>query len=202
MDAQPDRRDRILDVQGFPGRREILESTEDSDGAIFRTRWRSPRRGSSRRTCTRARRSATRWCRERCMCSKVTGGRSSPQASRTRSPGTTHAFQAKGRVEVINAHEPAMRYEAYFRRFHRLKVEWGVQMPPRTFRGAVLLGMLQAAYEPEFIGVRPATGSVPFLGLARRCPGIRAAGLTLGPRPSPHSTERCTEPSRRAPPHR
>ena len=86
MDAQPDRRDRILDVQGFPGRREILESTEDSDGAIFRTRWRSPRRGSSRRTCTRARRSATRWCRERCMCSKVTGGRSSPQASRTRSP--------------------------------------------------------------------------------------------------------------------
>ena len=78
-------------------------------------------------------------------------------------PGTTHAFQAKGRVEVINAHEPAMRYEAYFRRFHRLKVEWGVQMPPRTFRGAVLLGMLQAAYEPEFIGVRPPQAAFRFL---------------------------------------
>jgi len=202
MDAQPDRRDRILDVQGFPGRREILESTEDSDGAIFRTRWRSPRRGSSRRTCTRARRSATRWCRERCMCSKVTGGRSSPQASRTRSPRDHARLPGEGSCGSDQRARARHAIRGLFRRFHRLKVEWGVQMPPRTFRGAVLLGMLQAAYEPEFIGVRPATGSVPFLGSARRCPGIRAAGLTLGPRPSPHSTERCTEPSRRAPPHR
>lgn len=56
---------------------------------------------------------------------------------------------------MINAHRPALRYEEYFRRFHKLKTERGVQMPPKGFRGMVLLGMLQAEYEREFVGVNP-----------------------------------------------
>lgn len=58
-------------------------------------------------------------------------------------------------MEVINVHKPALRYEEYFRRFNKLKTEAEVEMPPNSFRGMVLLGMLQAEYEREFIGVSP-----------------------------------------------
>ena len=67
----------------------------------------------------------------------------------------SQSFHNTGPVEILTVHKPAMRCEEYFRRFHKLKTERGVAMPPKGFKGMVLLGMLQAEYEREFIGVMP-----------------------------------------------
>src|SRR6056297_2702308 len=119
MDAQPDRRDRILDFQGFPGRWEILESTEDSDGAIFRTRMEIDEAGElpphKHPSATERYEvlSGTLHVLEGDQWSVLSVGESHEVP-----PGTSHAFEAKGHVELFNSHEPAMRYEEYFRRFH------------------------------------------------------------------------------------
>lgn len=146
----------VLDFQGFPGRWEILESSDDTEGGRFETRMRIDEPGQ---LPPHKHPKATESYEVVAGTLHVLAGdrwiELAPGQSHQVSPGTPHAFRTEGSVELINVHKPAMRYETYFRRFHALKVERGVEMPPRSFEGFVLLGMLQAAYEPEFIGVRP-----------------------------------------------
>ena len=147
---------RVWDFHGFPGRWEILATSEDTDGERFETRMEIREPGElpphkhPRATESYEVLSGTLEVLEDGTWFEISAGDTHEVP-----PGTSHAFRAEGPVEVINTHRPAMRYEEYFRRFHRLKVEAGVQMPPRSLDGMIKLGMLQSEYEPEFIGVRP-----------------------------------------------
>jgi len=48
-----------------------------------------------------------------------------------------------------------MRFEEFFRRFHRLKTERGVSMPPNGPRSSILLAILLVEHEEEQVAVRP-----------------------------------------------
>nr|WP_240148967.1 cupin domain-containing protein [Halorubellus sp. JP-L1] len=69
--------------------------------------------------------------------------------------GTEHAFRNPGPAEVRNVHRPAMRIEAFFRRFHALKTERGVSMPPEGLRATILLAMLFTEYDDELVVAGP-----------------------------------------------
>ena len=71
------------------------------------------------------------------------------------SPGTPHTFRSKEPVELINVHRPALDYERFFRRFHKLATQQGVSLPPNTFKSFLLLGMLFSAHEQEVVSVKP-----------------------------------------------
>lgn len=71
------------------------------------------------------------------------------------SPGTPHTFRNKKSVELINVHKPALEYERFFRRFHKLVTEEGVSLPPHNFKSFVLMGVLFADHEQEILSVKP-----------------------------------------------
>lgn len=148
----------MLDFEGFPGRWEITASAADTDGERFETRWELEAVPDGD-PFVHTHPSAT----ERF---EVISGvfevyvdgawrEVPPGETHTVPPGTVHSFRNRTPVEVVNVHQPAMRYEAYFRRFHALAVERGVSMPPEGLRAAVLLAMLTTEYEPEFRSVSP-----------------------------------------------
>lgn len=150
----PDR--DVWDFEGFPGRWEIRATAADTDGDRFETRMSVEDSGEL--PPHKHPHATERYeVLEGSLDVMVDGTWTTLSAGDTHEvpPGTPHAFRVRGPVMMINTHRPAMRYESYFRRFHRLKVDRGVEMPPKSFRGMVLLGMLQAQYEQEFIGVRP-----------------------------------------------
>lgn len=181
MTADEIEQDRILDFEGFPGRWEIRKTAEEIDGDRFETRMeveepgqlpphKHPNAEESYEVL-----SGTVEVQVDGEWTELTAGE-----KHVVPPGTAHAFRNPGPVEMINVHKPAMRYEEYFRRFHKLKTERGVPMPPKGFKGMVLLGMLQAEYEREFIGVMPPQWLYKLLaGLGRllgyQLPGHRAA---------------------------
>jgi mannose-6-phosphate isomerase-like protein (cupin superfamily) len=147
---------RILDFQGFPGRWEILETTEETDGERFKTRMELEERSELpphvHPTAEESYevvagelevRVGEEW-------SMVSAGE-----KRVIPAGTEHAFRNPGSAEVINIHRPAMRFEEFFRRFHTLKTEREVSMPPDGLRAAVLLAMLLVEYEDEQVVVSP-----------------------------------------------
>ena len=156
MTTAQNRSDCTLDFEGFPGCWEIRKSTEETDGKFFETQMKIESTGElPPHKHPMAEESY-----------EVLSGVLSVQVGEewkeltagekhTVPPGTTHAFSNEAPVEVINVHKPALRYEEYFRRFHKLKTELGVKMPPKSFKGMVLLGMLQVEYEEEFTGVKP-----------------------------------------------
>ena len=75
-----------------------------------------------------------------------------PEQGRVLAP---HTFRNNVPVELINAHEPALDIERFFRRFHRLVREEGVGLPPRSLKSFILLGMLFTEHEREVVSVRP-----------------------------------------------
>ena len=146
----------VLDFEGFPGRWEILESTEETGGARFRTRMEldepselpvhvHPSAEEIYEVITGE------------LEVRVDGEWSTLSAGEKRviPPGTAHSFRNPGPAEVINVHRPALRFEEFFRRFHALKTERGVPMPPDGIRSAILLAMLLVEYEDEQRSVRP-----------------------------------------------
>ena len=156
MTTEPPRAGRILDFEGFPGRWEIQKTAKETDGGRFETHMaietpgelpphKHPRAEESYEVL-----SGTLEVQVEGEWTALSAGE-----KHTVPPGTAHAFRTEGPVEMINVHKPALRYEEYFRRFHRLKTERGVPMPPKGFKGMVLLGMLQSEYEREFVGVSP-----------------------------------------------
>lgn len=156
MKAKQKQADRILDFNGFPGYWEIRKSTEDTDGEYFETKMKLEEPGElPPHRHPEAEESYEVLAGEIEVYAdgdwfKLTAGE-----KHTVPPNEVHAFRNEGRAEVLNTHKPAMRYEAYFRRFHRLKTEAGVEMPPKGLRAMTLLAMLQVEYEREFISSNP-----------------------------------------------
>ena len=48
-----------------------------------------------------------------------------------------------------------MRFEEFFRRFHALKTERWVSMPPDGLKSSILLAMLLVEHEDEQVAVSP-----------------------------------------------
>lgn len=175
---------RILDFEGFPGRWEIRRSTEDTNGALFETRWEIetvPEDGPFIHTHPNAEERYE--VRSGVLEVYVDGEWLEVPAGERHAvpPGTPHTFRNKTPVEVINVHEPALGHEAFFRRFHRLVTERGVSLPPDGFKDIVLIAMLTAEHEEDIRAVKPPQWA--FKGLA----GLgRVLGYDL---PSPDSVE-------------
>ena len=141
---------RILDHEGFPGRWEILETAEETGGDRFKTRMELDEPGE----LPPHRHPAAEESYE------VIAGELEVQIDGEWStvttgqkvvipPDTEHAFKNTGLAEVINIHQPAMRFEEFFRGFHTLKTERGVPMPPNGLKSSILLAMLVVAYDDE-----------------------------------------------------
>lgn len=165
---------RILDFEGFPGRWEIRKTAEDTDGERFETRMeveadgelpphKHPQAEESYEVLSGALEVQVEgeW-------TELTAGE-----KHTVPPDTAHAFRTSGPVEMINVHRPALRYEEYFRQFHKLKTERGVEMPPKSPKAMILLGMLQMEYQREFIGVSPPQWAYRILAALGRLLGYK-----------------------------
>ncbi len=147
---------RVLDFEGFPGRWVILETADETGGERFKTRMELDEHGElpPHRHPT-AEESYEVIDGE--LEVQVDGEWSTVEAGEkvVVPPDTEHAFRNTGPAEVINVHQPAMQFEEFFRRFHRLKTERGVPMPPDGLRSAILLGMLLVEHEDEQVAVSP-----------------------------------------------
>lgn len=153
MDAEQREADRILDFDGFPGYWKIRESSNDERFETYMKIEESGELPSHKHPSAEESYevlAGTMEVHQDGEWEKLSAGE-----KHTVPQGAMHAFRTNGPVEVINVHKPALRYEEYFRRFHKLKTEAGVEMPPKNLKGMILLGMLQAEYEREFIGVNP-----------------------------------------------
>ena len=148
--------DRTLDFEGFPGLWEIRKTSQEMNGERFETLMKVEEQGElPPHTHPQAQESYQ--VVSGALDVRVDGEWSTLETGEkhTVPPGTPHTFEVKGPVEMINVHQPAMGYEEYFRRFHKLKTEHGVEMPPRGLKSMILLGMLQMEYEEEFISTMP-----------------------------------------------
>jgi quercetin dioxygenase-like cupin family protein len=147
---------RVLDHEGFPGRWEILETADETSGERFKTRMELDERGElPPHLHPSAEESYEVVAGE--LEVQVDGEWTTVSAGEkvVIPPNTEHAFKNTGPAEVINIHQPAMRFEEFFRGFHRLKTERGVPMPPDGLKSSILLAMLVVEYEDEQRVVSP-----------------------------------------------
>lgn len=74
-------------------------------------------------------------------------------------PGVPHTLRPDPDTDegatLINSHDPSMRYESFFREFHRLASEGKVSFPPTRPRALLRVAMWLSAYPEEIRGVRP-----------------------------------------------
>lgn len=149
---------RTLDFGHFPGRWEITRSTGDTGGELLEMRFdieSAPGDSPPRHVHPHA--------EERyhvlsgILEVNVEGEWQEVHAGETHTvpAGTPHTFRNKVPVELINIHQPALEFERFFRRFHRLVREQGVELPPRSFKSLLLLGMLFSEHEQELVSVKP-----------------------------------------------
>lgn len=147
---------RKLDFNGFPGYWEIRKSTKDTDGEYFETVMNIKKSGKlPPHKHPVAEESYEVLSGKMEVYESGKWSTLSAGEKHTVPPGTVHAFRINNPVEVINVHKPALRYEEYFRRFHKLNTEMGVEMPPKGIKAMILLSMLQMEYEREFFSVNP-----------------------------------------------
>jgi quercetin dioxygenase-like cupin family protein len=142
--------DRILDHEGWPGRWEILETADETDGERFKTRMELEEPGElPAHIHPKATESYEVQSGE--LEVMVEGDWSTLHAgeSETVPPGTVHAFRNSGPVEMINVHSPALRYEEFFRQFHALKIEYGFSQEPESVRETILMAMWGAEFLEE-----------------------------------------------------
>ena len=159
--------ERVLNWGGFPGRWEIIRSTEDTSGELLEMRFEIesvPEDGPFVHTHPHAEEhyevlSGVLKVYEDGEWIEVPAGE-----EHTVPPGTPHTFKNKTSVEIINVHKPALQHEEFFRRFHRLVTERGVSLPPDGFDDIVLIAMLTTAHEEDIYAVSPPHWS--FRGLA------------------------------------
>ncbi len=149
---------RILDFGRFPGRWEIRRSTEDTEGELLEMRFEiESATGDSPPLHIHPHAEETYHVLSGILEVNVEGEWKQVAAGETHSvpAGTPHTFRNRVPVELINVHEPALEFERFFRRFHKLVTEQGVKLPPKNFKSAVLLGMLFSAHEQEVVSVKP-----------------------------------------------
>lgn len=166
--------ERVLDFDGFPGRWEILETADETDGERFKTHMQldeqsqlPPHVHPSAEERYEVR-SGTLEVQVDGEWSELGEGEVA-----TIPPGTEHSFRNRGPAEVINVHSPAMEFETFFRRFHALKTERGVEMPPDGLRSAILLAMLLVEHEEEQVAVSPPHTAFKILGAMGRLLGYQ-----------------------------
>ena len=111
---------RVLDHEGFPGSREILETAEETGGERFKTRMELEEQGElPPHLHPTAEESYEIIAGE--LEVQVNGEWTTVSAGEkvVIPPNTEHAFKNTGPAEVINIHQPAMRFEEFFRGFTR-----------------------------------------------------------------------------------
>ena len=149
---------RILDWGGFPGRWEITQSTKDTEGKYLEMHFEiEGTTGDSPPLHIHPEAEESYEVLSGMLEVNVDGEWKQIPAGEKHSvsPGTPHTFRNKKSVEVINVHKPALGYEHFFRRFHKLVTEEGVSLPPKSFKSLVLMGMLFEDYEQEILSVKP-----------------------------------------------
>lgn len=149
---------RILDFGGFPGRWEIERTAEETDGKLLQMRFEiESTTGDSPPVHVHPDAVESYEVVSGVLEVQVEGEWERVEAGETHSvaPGTPHTFRNREPVELINRHEPALQYEEFFRRFHRLIDEEGVTLPPKGFKSFVYLGMLFSEHEQEVVTVKP-----------------------------------------------
>ena len=149
---------RILDWGGFPGRWEIIHSTEDTDGKYLEMRFEiEGTSGDSPPLHIHPKARESYEVLEGMLEVNVDGEWKEVPAGEkhTVSPGTPHTFRNEEPVELINIHQPALEHERFFRRFHKLVTEEGVSLPPESFNSFVLMGMLFADHQQEIVSIKP-----------------------------------------------
>lgn len=150
--------DRVLDFGRFPGRWEITRSTADTQGELLEMRFDiEPAPGEGPPLHVHPDAEETYHVLSGVLEVNVDGEWEEVAAGETHSvpPGRPHTFRNKVPVELINVHEPALEYERFFRRFHSLVVNQGVELPPGDFKSFALMGMLFTEHEQELVSVKP-----------------------------------------------
>ncbi|MGK7390499.1 MAG: cupin domain-containing protein [Candidatus Cyclobacteriaceae bacterium M2_1C_046] len=149
---------RILDFKGFPGLWEIIESTEETNGEYLKMHFKvNSTTGDSPPVHIHPYAEESYEVLSGELEVEVEGKWKKIQAGEKHSvpPGTAHTFRNKVPVELINVHKPALEYERFFRRFHKLVIENGVKLPPNNLKSAILLGILFTEHEQEIVSVKP-----------------------------------------------
>jgi len=90
-------------------------------------------------------------------------------------PGTPHTFRNSSAetVSVYNAHRPAMKFEDYFRRLHRLANSEAISSQRLTPKAMLHLSMLMSMYPEEIQSVNPPGVVVRALAAIGRLLGYR-----------------------------
>lgn len=90
-------------------------------------------------------------------------------------PGTPHTLRGTGARDVtfIDTHAPAMRFESFFREFHRLLSARTVKLPPKDPRSLTLLATLFSAFPEEQRLVKPPPAVFGALAVIGRRLGYR-----------------------------
>jgi mannose-6-phosphate isomerase-like protein (cupin superfamily) len=93
-------------------------------------------------------------------------------------PGTSHTLRGSGKRDVafVDTHAPAMRFESFFREFHRLVSARTVKLPPRDPRSLVLLATLFSAFPEEQRVVKPPPAVFGALAVIGRRLGYKPPG--------------------------
>jgi quercetin dioxygenase-like cupin family protein len=165
---------RILDFGTLFGRWEITRSTEDTRGELFETRVEAqPGAGPPMHVHHHAEESYR--VLSGVLEVNVEGEWKRVVAGETLTVpvGKAHTLRTNTPVVLINTHKPALEFERFFRRFHRLVTEQGVRLPPKDLKSAVLAGMLFAAHERENVTVRPPRVVMRVLATLGRLLGYR-----------------------------
>ncbi len=154
----PDEQSRILDWGQFPGRWKITQSTEDTNGEYLEMHFEiDGTEGNSPPLHTHPNAEESYEVLSGVLEVNVEGEWTKVPAGEKHSvpPGTPHTFRNREEVELKNVHKPALEYERFFRRFHKLVTKRGVDLPPGNFKSFILMGMLFADHEQEIVSVKP-----------------------------------------------
>lgn len=149
---------RFLDWGQFPGRWEITQSTEDTNGEYLEMHFEiDGTQGDSPPLHIHPHAEESYEVLSGVLEVNVDGEWSKVPEGEKHSvpPGTPHTFRNTENVELKNVHKPALEYERFFRRFHTLVTERGVDLPPGNFKSFILMGMLFADHEQEIVSVKP-----------------------------------------------
>ena len=168
--------DRMLDFGGFPGRWEITRSTGDTDGDLLEMRFEiASAPGESPPLHIHPHAEERYRVLSGALEVNVEGEWERVPAGETHAvpAGTAHTFRNTVPVELVNVHQPALDFERFFRRFHRLVRERGVGLPPKDFKSFVLWGMLFAEHEREVVSVKPPQVVMRLLARLGRLLGYR-----------------------------
>ena len=166
--------DRRLDFRPGMGMWwEITRSTEDTSGALFEaTNWIEPRMpGPPVHVHPTAEESyeVIEGRLEVFMNGEWSPVRAGEKA--TVPAGVPHSVRnaSDGRARIVNIHQPAQRFESFFRDMHRLIHEGKIKrLPPKDPRSAIYAAMLFGRYPNEIRAIKPPNQVFQLLALIGR----------------------------------